>query len=47
MTGFLMIVFWGLVGGVIYMLFRPVGGIHIRELEQEVEKVEKTIEDAA
>jgi uncharacterized protein (TIRG00374 family) len=43
-AGFLMIVFWGLVGGLTYLFYRPTGGLHLRELEQEVAAVEESIE---
>jgi uncharacterized membrane protein YbhN (UPF0104 family) len=44
-TGFLLIVFWGLVGGVIYLLYRPAGGIHLQELELEMKPAKKSREE--
>ncbi len=47
MTGFLMVVFWGVVGGFVYLLYRPSGGLHLQEVDQEVEAVEESIEKNA
>jgi len=47
MTGFLMVVFWGLVGGITYLFYRPSGGLHIQELDEEVAEVEREIENKA
>jgi len=47
MTGFLITVFWGLMGGIVYLLHRPEGGVKISEMEEEVESLEKTIENQA
>lgn len=47
LTGFLMTVFWGLVGGVVYLVYRPSGGIHIAEMEEEVSDLEESIEKSA
>lgn len=44
-TGFLMVVAWGLVGGLVYLAYRPSGGLHIRDMEKEVEAVEESIEN--
>ena len=46
-SGFLMMVFWGLVGGAVYLAYRPGGGIHLREINQDVAHVEETIEENA
>lgn len=46
-TGFMMTVFWALVGGVVYLFYRPTGGIHLADIEEEVEAVERSIEDQA
>jgi uncharacterized protein (TIRG00374 family) len=46
-TGFMMTVFWALVGGAVYLFYRPSGGIHIKEVEEEVEAVEQSIENQA
>lgn len=45
--GFLMLVFWGLIGGIVYMMYRPAGGLHMNELQNEVASVEKEIEEKA
>ena len=45
--GFVMIVFWGVVGGFVYLAYRPSGGLHIKEMEKEVEAVEEAIEKEA
>lgn len=47
MTGFIMLVFWGLIGGIIYLMYRPTGGIHMKELQEEVAEVEKSVETHA
>lgn len=46
-TGFLITVFWGLVGGAVYLAYRPSGGIHIKEIDEEVEAIEESIEKQA
>jgi glycosyltransferase 2 family protein len=46
-TGFLMTVFWGVIGGLVYLAYRPSGGLHLAEVEAEVEAVEKSIERQA
>ncbi|HEY5744313.1 MAG TPA: lysylphosphatidylglycerol synthase transmembrane domain-containing protein [Terrimicrobiaceae bacterium] len=46
-TGFLMVVFWGLIGGCVYLVHRPVGGVHLEEVEEEVHAIEESIEDKA
>ncbi len=46
-TGFMMTVFWALVGGCIYLVYRPSGGIHLKEVESEVDAVEDSIENQA
>lgn len=46
-SGFMMTVFWALVGGVTYLFYRPTGGIHIQEIEDEVEAIEESIEKQA
>ena len=46
-SGFMMTVFWALIGGLVYLLYRPSGGIHIKEVEEEVEAVEESIEKQA
>lgn len=44
MTGFLMFVFWGMVGGAIYLFYRPSGGLHLRDVAREVESTESQLE---
>jgi uncharacterized membrane protein YbhN (UPF0104 family) len=46
-TGFMMTVFWALIGGVVYLFYRPSGGLHLKEVEEEVEAVEESIENQA
>jgi uncharacterized membrane protein YbhN (UPF0104 family) len=46
-TGFLMVVFWGLVGGCVYLVYRPSGGLHLQEVKQQVDAIEESIEDKA
>lgn len=46
-TGFLMTVFWGLVGGAVYLAYRPSGGIQLKDIEEEVAEVEDAIEKNA
>lgn len=46
-SGFMMFVFWGLIGGVIYMMYRPTGGIHLGEVQEEVVEAEHIIEEKA
>jgi glycosyltransferase 2 family protein len=46
-TGFLIVVFWGLIGGCVYLLYRPTGGLHLEEVKEEVHAVEESIEDKA
>lgn len=44
-AGFMMIVFWGLVGGITYLFYRPTGGLHLEEMRKEVSSVEDSIEN--
>jgi glycosyltransferase 2 family protein len=46
-TGFLIIVLWGLMGGCVYLAYRPGGGLHLQEMEQQVDAVEQSIENKA
>jgi hypothetical protein len=46
-TGFLMIVFWGLVGGCVYLVYRPSGGLHLHEVQEQVHAIEESIENKA
>lgn len=45
LLGFFMVVFWGIIGGIIYFLYRPSGGIHLSDIQEEVQAVEDEIED--
>ncbi len=47
LLGFMITVFWGLVGGLVYLAYRPSGGLHIHELEEEAEAIEEAIEKQA
>jgi uncharacterized membrane protein YbhN (UPF0104 family) len=44
-TGFLMVVFWGLIGGCVYLVYRPTGGLRLDEVQDEVQAIEGSIED--
>jgi glycosyltransferase 2 family protein len=44
-TGFLMLVFWGLLGGCVYLAYRPTGGLRLEEVEGEVQAIEGSLED--
>jgi hypothetical protein len=46
-TGFLIVVFWGLVGGCVYLVYRPTGGLHLHDMQEEVHAIEESIEDKA
>jgi uncharacterized membrane protein YbhN (UPF0104 family) len=48
-SGFLMVVFWSLVGGLVYLLYRSSapGGPNLSEMEKTVEDLEHHIEDNA
>ena len=46
-TGFLMVVFWGLIGGCVYLVYRPTGGLRLDEVQDEVQAIEGSIEDKA
>jgi glycosyltransferase 2 family protein len=46
-AGFFMKGFWGLVGGGIYLFYRPSGGIHLAEMREDIEAVEAAIERPA
>jgi glycosyltransferase 2 family protein len=46
-TGFLIVVFWGLVGGCVYLAYRPSGGLHLHDLEEQVDAIEHSIENKA
>lgn len=47
LLGFFMTVFWGVVGGIVYFLYRPSGGLHLAAMQAEIESVEEGIEDSA
>jgi glycosyltransferase 2 family protein len=44
-TGFLMVVFWGLVGGCVYLVYRPTGGLRLDAVQDEVQAIEGSLED--
>jgi uncharacterized membrane protein YbhN (UPF0104 family) len=44
-TGFLIIVFWGLAGGCVYLVYRPSGGLHLQQVQEQVDAVEESIEN--
>jgi len=46
-TGFLIVVLWGLIGGLVYMAYRPSGGIHLSDMKEEVAEAEESIERTA
>lgn len=47
-TGFLMVVFWGAVGGIVYLFYRPPGGhSKLRDIEDEVHELEDKIEHSS
>ncbi len=46
LTGFAMVLFWSLVGGVIYLLYRPTG-VHLSDIEKAVDAVEEDVEKSA
>ena len=45
-TGFALVVLWGLIGGVVNIFYRPGDGSHtpLDEIEQQVEEIESQIE---
>jgi uncharacterized membrane protein YbhN (UPF0104 family) len=42
-TGYLLSVVWGIIGGGIFLLYRPVNGVKISDIEAEVQKMEHEI----
>ncbi|MDX2079730.1 MAG: lysylphosphatidylglycerol synthase transmembrane domain-containing protein [Terrimicrobiaceae bacterium] len=46
LMGFATTLFWGLVGGLVYVLYRPTG-VHLSDIEKEVGAVEKDVEQRA
>ena len=42
-TGYLLTLFWGLIGGVIYLAYRPSEHARLREMREEVKKAEHTV----
>ena len=44
MLGFFMSVFWGIIGGLIYLLYRPSGGLNLEQIRESVSEAEKTLE---
>lgn len=47
LLGFFMMVFWGVIGGIIYLLYRPSGGLDIRKMRGEISEVESGIEETS
>jgi len=47
LSGFLMVVFWSLMGGIVYLLYRSSSPSGIAEMEASVEAVEHRIEEQA
>ncbi len=43
LTGFAMVLFWGVVGGVIYLFYRPTEHAKLSEIKHEVEELEHKI----
>ena len=43
LTGFVLVLFWGIVGGIIYAFYRPTEHAKIREIEREVHRVEHEV----
>lgn len=46
LMGFAITLFWGLVGGVVYLMYRPTG-VHLSDMEKEVGETEKDVEQSA
>jgi len=46
LAGFFLVIAWGLIGGMVYMVYRPTG-IHLRDMEEQVEDIEKDIEQGS
>ncbi len=46
LTGFAMILFWGLIGGIIYLFYRPTEHAKLREIQEEVHELEHKIAEA-
>jgi hypothetical protein len=46
LTGFLLMMFWGLIGGIVYLFYRPSHRVDtgIKEMSREVEQMEEQIE---
>ncbi|CAN5562063.1 lysylphosphatidylglycerol synthase transmembrane domain-containing protein [soil metagenome] len=45
LIGYLILVLWGVLGGIVYLIYRPAGGIHIHDVEEEVAELEHAIEE--
>lgn len=43
LAGFFLFLLWGLLGGIVYLLYRPTG-IHLRDIKREVSTLEENIE---
>ena len=44
-TGFLMVVFWGIVGCFVYQVYSPTGGRRLDEVQDEVQAIVGSLED--
>jgi hypothetical protein len=44
-TGFAIIVSWGLLGGLVSMLYRSGAGASLQEIEGEVDAIEQRVEE--
>jgi hypothetical protein len=42
-TGYLLTFFWGLIGGVIYLFYRPTDHARLRDIASEVAALEHTV----
>ncbi len=46
LTGFVLILFWGVIGGVIYLFYRPSEHANLSEIEKEVHAIEHQIAES-
>jgi uncharacterized membrane protein YbhN (UPF0104 family) len=46
LTGFAMVLFWGLVGGIIYLFYRPSEHAKLSDIRQEVEELEHKVAES-
>jgi glycosyltransferase 2 family protein len=42
-TGFLVVVVWSIIGGLLYLLYRPSAHVHVSEMVREVDQLEERI----